>query len=238
MNEGSNSIYSLSFYEQLTEETKTLFESYGSEIQVKKGSVLFHEGDEAEHIYLIEMGKVRLSKTSAEGKVFFFQMKKRHDVIGELSLYNSINYHFNAEIIQDSTLIRYNRKDVEELIKINCELAVCFMKSLAFENHTILSQFRDLIFCGKEGAVYSILIRLSNEYGKRITTGILINRKITNQELANYIGATRESINRILKRLIKNNIISVNTKYITIHNIDYLKDRLRCRHCPAGECMI
>ncbi|MDQ0256557.1 CRP/FNR family transcriptional regulator [Evansella vedderi] len=238
MIEARNTVHPLSLYEQLTKQTKTLFESYGSEIQLKKGSVLFYEGDKADHIFLIEMGKVRLTKTSAEGKVFFLQIKKRHDIIGELSLYNAINYHFNAEIVQDTILHRYNRKDVEELLLKNNELAVCFMKSLSTENHTILSQFRDLIFCGKEGAVYSILIRLSNEYGKEISTGLLINRKITNQELANYIGATRESINRILKRLIKNNIISVNTKYITIHNIDYLKEHLRCKHCPATECTI
>ncbi|MFA9555896.1 Crp/Fnr family transcriptional regulator [Evansella sp. AB-rgal1] len=226
------------FYDHLSEDTKAFIESYGSEIEVKEGTILFHEGDSPDHIYLIKSGKVRLSKTSVEGKVFFLQVKNDLDIIGELSLFNGFSYNVVAEVIQDSLLLRYNRKELEHLLMMDSDLAVSLMKWLTNENHTLLAQFRDLIFCGKAGAVYSILIRLSNEYGKKISTGVLINKKITNQELANYIGATRESINRILKRLTRDNIISVNTKYITIHNIQYLKEQLRCKHCPFEQCWI
>ncbi|MDG5789218.1 Crp/Fnr family transcriptional regulator [Evansella sp. AB-P1] len=226
------------FFDKLTSETKYLFESYGNEIEVKKGSFIFHESEKPEHIYLLKSGKVRLSKTSVEGKVFFLQMKNSHELLGELSLFNGLNYHFNAEVIHDSVLLRYNRLEIEQLLMRNSELSVNFMKWLSNENHTLLAQFRDLIFCGKEGAVHSILIRLCNEYGMDVSTGTLINKKITNQELANYVGATRESINRILKRLINENVISVNTKYITIHNKEYLKKQLRCNYCPFKECTI
>src|SRR5690554_327688 len=226
------------FFDQLTGETRNLFESYGNEIQANKGSVLFYEGDVPEHIYLIVSGKIRLSKTSAEGKVFFLQTKNKHDVIGELSIFTGLNYHYNAEVIEDSILLRYKRKEVEGLLESTSELAVSFMKWLSIENTTTLSQFRDLIFCGKEGALYSVLIRLSHEYGMKVSRGILINRKITNQEIGNYIGATRESINRILKRLINDKIISVNTKYITIHDIVYLKKQLRCDNCLFSHCTL
>lgn len=226
------------FYEQLSDETKDLFKSLGNEIHVNKDSILFYEGDRPDHIYLILSGKVRLSKTSAEGKVFFLQTKNSYDLLGELSLFNELNYHCNAEVMEDSVLLRYKREEVEELISTNNELAVTYMKWLSMENNVTLSQFRDLIFCGKEGALYSVLIRLSNEYGVKVKSGILINRKVTNQEIGNHIGATRESINRILKRLINNKIISVNTKYITIHDIDYLKDHLRCHNCMFTDCIL
>jgi len=227
-----------SFCDLLSEEMKTLFLSYGTEVLVKKGNVLLYEGDHPNHIYLIVTGQIRLTKTSTEGKIFFLQKKNQNDLIGELSLYNPLTNHFNAEVIQDTCLLRFNRVDLEQLMIKYGELSVAYMQWLSSENQTILAQFRDLVFCGKQGAVFSILIRLSNEYGKKVTNGILINRKITNQELANYVGATRESINRILKRLIKQNIISVNTKYITIHNLDYLRGHLRCNHCPFEECTI
>ncbi|SDZ02869.1 CRP/FNR family transcriptional regulator, anaerobic regulatory protein [Evansella caseinilytica] len=222
----------------LSAELLKRLEQSGTEMQLLKGSTLFFEGDSPDHIYLIKSGKIRLSKTSSEGKIFFLQMKKKDDVLGELSLFNGINYSFNAEVVQDATILRFTRKEIEALVLYDSELAICFMKWLAKENQTIVTQFKDLVFCGKQGAVFSILIKLSNEYGKKISNGVLINRKITNQEVANYVGATRESINRILKRLIKDEIISVNTKYITIHDMQYLQRHLRCNHCPFEECTI
>lgn len=226
------------FYDLLTNEMKTLFLSFGTKVFINKGNTLFYEGDAPNHIYLILKGQIILSKTSVEGKVFFLQKKNQHDLIGELSLYNELSYHCNAKVIQDVELLRFNRTELEQLMVKYGELSVAYMQLLSSENQAMLAQFRDLIFCGKQGAVFSILIRLSNEYGRNVTRGILINRKVTNQELANYVGATRESINRILKRLIKQNVLSVNTKYITIHNIDYLRTHLRCNNCPFEECTI
>ncbi len=217
---------------------KSLFLSYGTEVFASNGSILFYEGDPSNHIYLIVKGQIRLTKTSADGKVFFLQKKNQNDLLGELSLFNNLSYHFNAEVTQDTEMLRFNRTDLEQLMMKYGELSVAYMQWLSSENNTMLAQFRDLVFCGKQGAVFSILIRLSNEYGKEVSRGVLINRKITNQELANYVGATRESINRILKRLMKQNILSVNTKYITIHNIEFLKTHLRCSHCPFEECKI
>ncbi|UCZ52049.1 Crp/Fnr family transcriptional regulator [Bacillus shivajii] len=226
------------FFGSLSNIGKTLLRSIGTPIEAEKGSYLFNEGDKPKHIYLVETGKVRLSKTYTDGKTFFLQLKKKDDVIGELSLYNMLIHQYNAEVVQEARLLRFRREEVEQLFMKHTELATKYMKWLSTENQTLLAQFRCLVFCGKEGAVFSVLIRLSNEYGKDVDNGVLINRKITNQEIANYVGTTRESINRILKRLMKNHILSVNTKYITIHSMDYLKQHLRCSHCPFEECRI
>ena len=207
-------------------------------MQAGKNDILFHEGSPAEHIYILLEGQVRLCKTSSEGKLFFFQKKNQYDLIGELSLFNGLNYHFTAEVIENSQFIRFERSELEMIISSSPELSTGFMKWLGTQNQLMMAQFRDLVFCGKQGAVFSILVRLSNEYGQQVDNGILINKKITNQELANYVGATRESVNRILKRLIQDDILQVNTKYITIRNMDYIQEHLRCDHCPFEDCTI
>lgn len=210
----------------------------GTMVQADQSDILFHEGGSAEHIYIILEGQVRLCKTSSEGKLFFFQKKNQYDLLGELSLFNGLNYHFTAEVIENSELIRFERQELEKMFAESKSFSTGFMKWLGNQNQMMMAQFRDLVFCGKQGAVFSILVRLSNEYGQHVDNGILINQKITNQELANYVGATRESINRILKRLINDGIISVNTKYITIHKLNYLKEHLRCDCCPYETCTI
>ncbi|ADH99004.1 Crp/Fnr family transcriptional regulator [Salisediminibacterium selenitireducens] len=210
----------------------------GTVVKAVESDVLFHEGGTADHIYIILEGQVRLCKTSSEGKLFFFQKKNQYDLLGELSLFNGLNYHFTAEAIENTELIRFERQELEKLFAESKTFSTGFMKWVGNQNQMMMAQFRDLVFCGKQGAVFSILVRLSNEYGQKVDSGVLINQKITNQELANYVGATRESINRILKRLINDGILSVNTKYITIHQLDYLKEHLRCDCCPYEACTI
>ncbi|WP_143521267.1 Crp/Fnr family transcriptional regulator, partial [Pseudomonas sp. 2995-1] len=88
--------------------------------------------------------------------------------------------------------------------------------------------FRDLILCGKTGAFYSTLVRFSNSYGVESNDGILINVQLTNQDIANYIGTTRESVNRMLNDLKKTDVLSMQDGHIILHNIQFLKDYLHC----------
>ena len=89
------------------------------------------------------------------------------------------------------------------------------------------SKFRDLLLYGKKGALYSTLIRLSNSYGQEIDEGILITVPLTNQELANYSATARESLNRMLGELRRENIIEMRDGLILIKDIDFLKKEIR-----------
>ena len=86
------------------------------------------------------------------------------------------------------------------------------------------TKFRDLVLNGKRGALFSTLIRMSNSYGIQKDNGILIDLPLTNQELANFCGTSRESTNRILSELKKNKIISVKKGKILIWDLQYLKN--------------
>ena len=100
------------------------------------------------------------------------------------------------------------------------------------------SKFRDLLLYGKKGALYSTLIRLSNSYGQEIDEGILITVPLTNQELANYSATARESLNRMLGELRRENIIEMRDGLILIKDIDFLKKEIQCENCGKEICNI
>ena len=78
------------------------------------------------------------------------------------------------------------------------------MKWMGIHHRITQTKFRDLMMYGKPGALTSTLIRLSNTYGQhQADDTILINKKITHTDLSNMIGATRESVNRMLSDLRK-----------------------------------
>ncbi len=226
------------FFNEISEENQKLLLTYGLEIKVKSGTFLFYEGDYPDHVYLVRSGKVRLSKMTAEGREFSVHLKQRDELVGEVGLFNEMAISVSAEVIEDAVLVRFDRHTLEALFRENGEIAVAFMKWFARHTQSTQAKFRDLILCGKTGAFYSTLIRFSNSYGIQNDDGILINVQLTNQDIANYIGTTRESVNRMINDLKKTNIVSMREGHILLHDIQFLKDYLHCGDCPVEICTI
>ena len=129
-------------------------------------------------------------------------------------------------------------QNLEEALSNDAKLTVAFMKWMGINHQKTQTKFRDLMLHGKKGALYSTLIRMTNSYGKSERSGILIDLTLTNQELANYCGMTREVVNRLLSDLKKTDKVSMANGKILIHDLQYLKDEINCENCPIALCRI
>ena len=105
-------------------------------------------------------------------------------------------------------------------------------------HRTTQTKFRDLLLFGKAGALCSTIIRLSNSYGKPHGEHIIIPMRLTNTELAEMIGSSRESVNRMLADFRRQDIIDYEDNLIVIKNLDYLREVCHCENCPGNICRI
>lgn len=226
------------FFKQLSKKAQEILLQNGVETNVREGTTLFYEGDDAKSIYLIRSGKVRLSKMTIDHKKFYLHLKKEHDIVGEFSLFNDMSVSMTAEVVGNSTLIKFNRDHLEALFLQHGEIAVSFIRLFARNTQSTQAKFSDLLLYGKVGALYSILIRFSNSYGIKNDKDILITVKLTNQDIANFIGTTRETANRMLQDLKRTKIIAFIDGNILIKDIDFLKNHLGCGKCPVEICTI
>lgn len=206
--------------------------------KVEAGSHLFREGDKADKLFYITNGRVKITKTSDEGRQFILYMYQDGDLFGQVDPYQDSSQGFNAEVVELSTIGIIQKKDLEVLLWQNGVLAVEFMKWMGLVHRMTQTKFRDLMMFGKPGALCSLLIRLINTYGTPHEQGTLITRKLTNTELADMIGATRESVNRMLGDLKNANVIINEGGYIIVKDIIYLKDICHCENCPPDICRI
>ncbi|MFA9555821.1 Crp/Fnr family transcriptional regulator [Evansella sp. AB-rgal1] len=227
-----------SFLNQLTKEDQHILLLHGTKITVREGSILFFEGEEAKYIYLLRQGQVRLSKMTIENKKFYLHLKQKDDIVGEFSLFNEMSLSMTAEVITEATLIRFDRKNLEALFTQNGDIAVAFIKLFAKNTQSTQAKFSDLLLYGKTGAYYSMLIRFANSYGTPHPKGVRISIKLTNQDLAYFIGTSRETINRMFNDLKKENIVEIDKGNIVIKNIEYLRKHLQCGKCPLQICTI
>ncbi|WP_374724183.1 Crp/Fnr family transcriptional regulator [Calidifontibacillus erzurumensis] len=225
---------------QIPENLKELLNSSDHTMNIQKGTFLFQEGMPANELYILRSGRVQISKISQDGKELTLRICTAGDIIGELTLFtNEAKYLLNAKVLESGEVAVIKKEFLEQQLLENSALAYEFMKWMSDHFRRTQTKFRDLVLHGKKGALYSTLIRMTNSYGvKRDDGSILINIPLTNQELANFCGTSRESVNRMLSDLRKDNIISINKGKITIHDLNYLKREINCEDCPPELCNI
>lgn len=227
------------FFQLIPDEFREELNSISVDVNYPKDTILYMDGEKADNLYFIRTGSVKISKTTLEGKELTLYICKAGEMIGEIALFQpNLSYTATAEMMEDGSVGIIARSALEDLLTKNSRLAVEFMKWMGIAYRRNQSKFRDLMLLGKHGALYSTLIRMTNTYGIKVKDGVLIDLFLTNKDLANFIGTTRESVNRMLNELRKNEVISIDNGFITVHNITFLKEFLECDGCPEDICRI
>jgi CRP-like cAMP-binding protein len=220
-------------------EIKELLQFTDRKIKSEKGIYLFQEGMKAEEFYIVISGKIQISKITTDGRELSLRICGENDICGELTLFTeNPKYLLSAKVIEQGEVAAIRRDVLETEIFQNSKLALEFMKWMSDHFRNTQTKFRDLVLNGKRGALFSTLIRMSNSYGIQQQDGILIDLPLTNQELANFCGTSRESTNRILSELKRDNIISIKKGKISILDLQYLRDEIGCENCPLTFCSI
>jgi len=203
-------------------------------MRIPAGGFLFWEGDEAEHVYYIRSGRVKLRKSTEDGKEYIFSILQAGDLICEFAGNQmSLQHGFTAEVTDNAEIGVITRHDLEAAMRQDGELAFGFMGWMAYHHRVTQSKFRDLLLFGKPGALASTLIRLSNSFGVAEAYGIRIDMKLTHAELADFIGATRESVNRMLNEFKEKEILDFRYGKIIIRSLSALQKICRCNTCPT-----
>ncbi|WP_020619598.1 Crp/Fnr family transcriptional regulator [Paenibacillus daejeonensis] len=206
--------------------------------KVKAGAYLFWDGDPAEYLYYVKSGRVKLTKMTDNGSKITLYLHHTGDMFGQIDPFQQSVQSFNAEVIEDAEIGIIQQKDLETMLWQHGDLAIEFMKWMGVMHRMTQTKFRDLLLYGKPGALCSLIIRLGNSYGTECEDGIRIDKKITNSEMAEMIGATRESVNRILSDLRRADAITVDNGSVLIKDLKYLQNICKCENCPKDICRV
>jgi len=207
--------------------------------RVHSGGNLFQGKERTDCLYFIHEGIVRIYNNTESGEEITLSLKYSGDMVGDPSTFPPPFQWSNAVTMTDALLGVIHKKDLEALFLHHPELAIRFIQWLTVNQRILETKLRDLLIYGKTGALASTLIRLCNTFGRTTERGILIPLKLTNQELANFIGATRESVNRMLSKMKKEKILSTQSGRLLIHDLNRLRELCYCDgRCPGNVCVI
>lgn len=206
--------------------------------QYQTDSHVFWEGDMSNCLYFLQEGKIKLTKLNEFGKNLTLAIYFSGDLFGE---YDPSSVHlssFTAQVIEDSHIGIIQQNDLELLLKEDHLFAAEFTQWQSQMRWYVQFKLRDLLLYGKNGALASTLVRAANTYGIQQDDSIIISEKITNYDLAKLIGATRETVNRLLTGFKKAGLIQTTNGRIEINDIEGLKEINRCEKCPVNICRL
>ncbi len=183
-----------------------------------KRSIIFHEGDPGDTLYILKVGRVKISKITEDGREKTLTIMQPGDFFGEMAIFDSLPRSATAEVIDDQAVcFTLNKRDFERIILDNPIIALKIMRDLTRRIRQVNQQVEDLAFKDVHERVASTLCNLSKVEGRHLGNNrILINLKMTHQDLANMVGSSRETVTRALNRLQDQEIISIAHQQITI----------------------
>jgi CRP/FNR family transcriptional regulator, nitrogen fixation regulation protein len=194
---------------------------YETQLSVKAGNAIFHEGDEAVYFYKVVTGAVRLVKAVADGHRQICDFNLAGDLIGYSS---SAEHEFTAEAIQDCTLVRYRRKDTDTLIRSDAAFA-CELQSLTAKG--LSSAYAHMVRLCHRSAHDRLAWFLLAMSGRAETDDGWIELPMTRVDIADYLGLAHETVSRAFTQLKKAKaIIEPTLNRIKLVNREALEDRL------------
>ncbi|MBS3970697.1 MAG: Crp/Fnr family transcriptional regulator [Clostridia bacterium] len=181
----------------------------------RRGETLFRQGEVSDTLYLIKEGSFKLIRVSEEGKEVILQVAGTGDVLGEAALFREGIHPATAVAMDNARVCALSRERLETVIRANPDLALKVIYSLGNSLYNAWEQASELRTGSTREKVLNLLIHLAANHGEQCPEGKKITLCLTQQEIADYIGASRVMVAQVLKELqARNYLIKKGKHYI------------------------
>ncbi|MDP4146871.1 MAG: Crp/Fnr family transcriptional regulator [Bacillota bacterium] len=191
----------------------------------KKGQVIFFEGDVEDKLYIVNKGKIKIYKYNREGREQILYILSEGEFIGDMSLLKKGKFQFNAEALEDTLICTIAKDDFDEIVTKNPEITLRILEILHDRLVNLENLIQSLGTKDVEVRIASMLQGFAKDFGVETEEGIVISLPLNREEMANFVGVTRETMSRKLTSLQDENIIElIGTKKLIIKDKNYLQD--------------
>lgn len=199
----TDSLSRLGLFSNLEPQQLDVLKQYSAIRSYPKNTVIIHEDDDASSLYAIESGKVEVYLNNEDGREIIINELSAGDTFGELGLIDDAPRSASIRTTKASKMIVIQKSGFDEVLSNHPELGLHILKHLTKRVRALSYSIRSLALMDVYGRVARLFLDLAEEEG-----GVLvIQHKLTQQDIANRIGASREMVARIMKELIKGGYI-------------------------------
>ncbi len=168
------------------------------ERRYRKGAVIFGEGDPGEAIFVLRKGRVKVYRLATDGREQIIGIFTDGQPFGLVVLLDGSPYPATAEAVEETHVYMFRTKDLQPLLANNPNLTGTVMVAAANRLRQAQDRVHGLAVQGVHGRLASLLLDLARDRGRPVAQGWEMDVPLTHQELGGLIGASRETVTRVL----------------------------------------
>lgn len=191
----------------------------------EKGEIIFHEGDVGTALYVVRKGEVLIRLSHEDGKEVVLSHLTRGDVFGELALLDGDPRSADAVAREPTQLLVLSRADFQRFIADKPKLVMNLLTGMSRLVRHVTQLVHDAAFLDVRARLARVLLELADSQGQQGPDGgVAITSKLTQAELANLVGVTRESVNKWLRFYEKQGLLRNERGKLTLTDPNRLRE--------------
>jgi CRP/FNR family transcriptional regulator, cyclic AMP receptor protein len=214
-------------FSALDDEAATALRASMSQTKLRRGDVLFHEGDAGDRLYIVMDGKVKLGRTSSDGRENLLAILGPGQMFGELSLFDPGPRSATVTSVTDASFLSLSHEDLLKWLDGRPQVARGLLAQIAGRLRKANDVNADLVFSDVPGRVAKALLDLADRFGRTADDGVHVHHDLTQEELAQLVGASRETVNKALADFAHRGWIRLEGKSVLISDSERLARRAR-----------
>jgi CRP-like cAMP-binding protein len=199
--------------------------AWGHARRFRRGAILFHEGEGAEHVLIVRAGRVKVSSFTADGREVVLAVRGPGELLGELSAIDGEPRSASASALEQVDVLSVPAEDFRAFLEMRPRVTVSLMQMLS---RKLRDADRKRIEFGAHdtvGRVCHRLVELAERFGEESARGLRITLPLSQQELAGWTGASREAVSKALHQLRSRGYIETARRGITVLDMPALRRR-------------
>lgn len=194
-------------------------------VTFRRGEVVFTEGEPGDTLYIITAGKVKIGRKSVDGRDSLITLMGPSDMFGELAIFDPGPRTSTVTALTELKTVVMSRSVLRSWIAHRPEIAEQLLRVLARRLRRTNDNLSDLIFTDVPGRVAKQLLYLAQRFGSRDGSALRVDHELTQEEIAQLVGSSRETVNKALSDFAQRGWIRVQGRSILIDNAERLAKR-------------
>ena len=189
----------------------------------KKGRLIFMEGEPADFVGFVLSGRVKLYRMSEEGQERVIHLISAGDVFGEVPFLDNGTHPLTAEAAEETRIAIINHADLRALLERNPCAQERLLAVLSLRLRQTYRQIHSMTFKDAYARTAGRIFKLARDHGAEAPKGVTLEITITHSELASWVGASRETVTKIVNDLERQGILQVLSGHLTILDMEKLR---------------
>jgi CRP/FNR family cyclic AMP-dependent transcriptional regulator len=214
-------------FRELDDEAAVALRASLTETRLRRGEVLFREGDSGDKLFIVTEGKVKLGKSSSDGRENLLAILGPGQMFGELSLFDPGPRSATVTAVTDCVMQSLSHDELLEWLTGRPAVARGLLAQLGSRLRKANDVVADLVFSDVPGRVAKALLDLASHFGRTADDGIHVHHDLTQEELAQLVGASRETVNKALADFASRGWLRLEPRSVVILDAERLHRRAR-----------